>query len=213
MLIDRSVRGGQRPLRLTTSGRRLVEHAAALAAVLADAEADMSAFVSRLDGPVRLAAFPTAIRALVAPALRALARDEPGLRPIVMDLAERPAIEALHRGELDVVLVEDDAPSSAGMRAQPPGRAHRGGAAVRWLRDDPYRIALPRDWPVPQDLAALAEGDWILSAPGSAIDTALHRFRRNTRAPLRGVHTCLEFPAALALVDAGLGVASSRTWR
>src|SRR5215831_9093426 len=56
-LVDRSRRGGQRPATLTAAGRRLAGHAAQLAQVLQEAEADMAAFAGAAVGPVTVAAF------------------------------------------------------------------------------------------------------------------------------------------------------------
>jgi len=198
VLLDRSRRGGQRSLTLTAAGRRLAEHAARLAAVLADAEADALALTGRLEGPVRIGAFPTAVQRLVVPAVLVLARTDPGVTPVVHELDEAAGTAALHAGDLDVLLVEDE---SARRRPPPPG------LTARRLLDDPYRLALPTGWPRPRDITDLAQRPWVDGPPGSAVRAVLDRLRATTRLPLPGVHTCLEFPAALALVDAGLAAA------
>jgi DNA-binding transcriptional LysR family regulator len=195
VLLDRSRRGGQRPLTLTAAGRRLVAHADRLAAVLGDAEAEALTLAGRLEGPVRIGAFTTAVRRLIVPAVLALAESDPGIHPVVHELDEAPAVAALHAGDLDVVLVEDEAD-----RLRPPP----SGLAARRLLDDPYRLVLPVGWPPPRDIADLAEQPWVDGPPGSAVRAVLDRVRRTTGLPLPGVHVCLEFPAALALVDAGL---------
>ncbi|GAA4606335.1 DNA-binding transcriptional LysR family regulator [Actinoplanes octamycinicus] len=198
VLLDRSRRGGQRPVTLTAAGRQLAAHADRLAAVLADAEADVIAWSQRLEGDVRIGAFPTAVRRLVVPAVLALQSSTPGLRAAVHELDEASATAALHAGDLDLVLVEDEANA---LRRPPPGLvAHR-------LLDDPYRLAVPATWPVPGDIGDLADRPWVDGPPGSAVRGVLDRLRAATGLPLRGAHTCLEFPAALALVDAGLAVA------
>lgn len=198
VLLDRSHRGGQRPLALTAAGKRLAEHAGRLAAVLADAEAEVIALTGRLEGPVRIGAFPTAIGRLVVPAVLTLAETDPGVQPVVHELDEASAVASLHAGALDVVLVEDEAD-----RLRPPPV----GLAVRRLLDDPYRLALPATWPRPRDVSDLADRPWVDGPPGSAVRGVLDRLRATTGLPLRGAHVCLEFPAALALVDAGLAAA------
>ncbi|WIN00271.1 LysR family transcriptional regulator [Actinoplanes oblitus] len=198
VLLDRSRRGGQRPATLTAAGRQLAAHADRLAEVLADAAADALAMSHRLAGEVRVGAFPTAIRRLVVPAVLALHETTPGLRVAVHELHETTAVAALHAGDLDIVLVEDEANA---LRPPPPGLlAHR-------LLDDPYRLAVPLAWPVPGDVGDLADRPWVDGPAGSAVRGVLDRLRAATGLPLRGAHTCLEFPAALALVDAGLAVA------
>lgn len=198
LLLDRSRRGGQRPAQLTAVGRRLAGHAARLADVLAEAEADVLSLTGDVGGPVALAAFPTAIRGLVVPALAALTGSHPAVRPRVLELAEQPATAALHAGELDLVLVEDD--------AQHPHPVATGCTA-QWLLDDPYRLALPADWPVPSTVNDLIDRPWIEGPPGSAVARVLDRLRAATGLVLLGAHSCLEFPAVLTLVDAGLGAA------
>jgi len=198
VLLDRSRPGGQRPLTLTAAGRQLAAHADRLAAVLAEAEADALTLAGRLEGEVRIGAFPTAVHRLVVPAVLALASTAPGLSPAVHELDEAAAVAALHAGDLDLVLVEDQANA---LRPPPPGlAAHR-------LLDDPYRLALPLAWPPPREVGDLAQRPWVDGPAGSAVRGALDRLRTATGLPLPGAHTCLEFPAALALVDAGLAAA------
>lgn len=198
VLLDRSRRGGQRPARPTAAGRRLAEHAFRLAEVLAEAEAEVHALSGTIDGPVTLAAFPTAIRRLAAPALVALSRTHPGVRPHLVELDEEPALSALHAGDVDLVLVEDDA-----LRPRPAPH----GTGSEPLLDDPYRLALPTEWPVPIAVTDLAGRPWVDGPPGSAVRRVLDRLRAATGLPLPGTHSCLEFPAALSLVDAGLAAA------
>jgi DNA-binding transcriptional LysR family regulator len=198
VILDRSRRGGQRPAQLTAAGRLLLTHATRLAEVLADAEADVRALAGQVDGPVVLAAFPTVIARLAVPALAALTKTHPGITPIVREIDERTAIAALHAGDVDVVLVEEDT-------ARP--RPAEPGCTSRWLLDDRYRVALPTTWPVPTSVVDLANRPWIDGPPGSAVRQALHRLRADTALELPGAHSCLEFPAALALVAGGLATA------
>lgn len=198
VILDRSRRGGQRPAQLTAAGRLLLTHATRLAEVLADAEADVRALAGQVDGPVVLAAFPTVIARLAVPALTALTNTHPGITPVVREIDERTAIAALHAGEVDVVLVEEDM-----SRPRPP----EPGCTSRWLLDDRYRVALPTTWPVPTSVLDLADRPWIDGPPGSAVRQALQRLRADTTLALPGAHSCLEFPAALALVAGGLATA------
>jgi len=56
-------------------------------------------------------------------------------------------------------------------------------------------------------IGELADRPWVDGPPGSAVHSVLERLRASTGLPLRGAHTCLEFHAALALVNAGLAAA------
>ncbi len=198
VVLDRSRRGGQRPAQLTTAGSLLLTHAARLAGVIADAEADIQALTGQIDGPIVLAAFPTVIARLVVPALIDLTHTNRGITPFVREINEQAAIAALHAGDVDVVLVEDD---TAYPRAPDPG------CAIRWLLDDPYRVVIPTSWTTPTSLSDLAERPWVDGPPGSAIGQALGRLRASTALSLPAAHTCLEFPAALALVAGGMAAA------
>lgn len=83
---------------------------------------------------------PRCRTSLVVPAVLALDQSDPGIEPVVHELAEDQAVALLHSGHLDVLLVEDEAdqlrPTPVGLRA-------------RRLLDDPYRLALPVTWPGP----------------------------------------------------------------
>ncbi len=197
-LVDRSRRGGQRPLRLTAAGRRLAGHATRLADVLADAEADVHRLAGQVEEAVVIATFPTVIRPVVVPALEVLARSRPGLRASVVEVDERSALDGLRAGEIDLVLVEDDAQHP---RTASPGCAHR------WLVDDRYRLAVPVAWPRPESLGDLLGRPWVDGPAGSAVHETLGRLRASSGLPLPGRHSCLEFPAALALVGGGLAAA------
>jgi DNA-binding transcriptional LysR family regulator len=198
ILVDRSRRGGQRSLRLTAAGLRLAGHAARLAEVLEDVHADVVASTGAVHGPVTLATFPTAINRLVVPALAALAAAHEGVEPRVVQLDDNAVMTALHAGQIDLALTEDDA-----LR---PTHEHEGRAVHRLL-DDPYRLAVPAGWPTPHVLTDLAERPWIEGPPDSPTARVLDRLRTTTGAPFAGRHSGMEFPAVLALVGAGLGAA------
>jgi DNA-binding transcriptional LysR family regulator len=194
-LIDRSRRGGQRPVELTAAGRRLAGHAAQLGHVLDDAEADMAAFAGAAVGPVTVAAFFSILSGYVGPALTRLAQTHPGITVRVVELDEPEALPELHAGKVDLVFVEDDAQH----RRRPP-------ASLRYeaLLDDPFRLAVPVDWPDVADLADIAGSPWVDGPPGSAVGQALTRLRRTTGMEFPAAHWCTEFTTALAVVAAGL---------
>lgn len=195
VLVDRFSSGGQRPLRLTAAGHRLAAHGGRLAEVLADAAADVHAMSERLSGTVDLGAFSSVMTRLVAPAIGALEQRAPGVRVRVHEANEPLALDALRGGDLDVVLVEDEMVE----RSARPGLEHT------WLLDDPYRVVAPATWPRVRNLDDLAQRPWISGPPGSAVQLVLDRVRRSTNLALPAMHVCGEFPAVLALVEAGLG--------
>jgi DNA-binding transcriptional LysR family regulator len=194
-LVDRSKRGGQRPLQLTAAGRRLAGHAAQLGQVLDEAEADIAAFAGALAGPVTVAAFFTILSGYVGPALTRLARTHPGIRVRVIELDEPQALPELHAGTIDLVFVEDDEQ----IRRRPPAGLH-----YEALLDDAFRLAVPVNWPEVSDLADVADLAWVDGPPGSALGQALARLRQTTGMAFPAAHSCTEFTAALAVVGAGL---------
>ncbi|HWD96754.1 MAG TPA: LysR family transcriptional regulator [Acidimicrobiales bacterium] len=198
VLLDRSRRGGQRSATLTAAGRQLLVYATRLAEVIADAETEMTALSGSAGGPIVLAAFPTVISKLAVPALNQVTQTNRGVTPIVREISEQSAIKALHAGEVDIVLVEDDLGHA---------RTPEPGCSLRWLLDDPYRVVIPHEWPVPTALSELSDYPWVDGPPGSAISGALSRLRAATSFNFTPRHTCLEFPAALALVGGGMAVA------
>jgi DNA-binding transcriptional LysR family regulator len=195
-LIDRSLRGGQRPLEFTTAGRRLVAHAAALIQVLDDAEAELVSLAGAVSGTVTVAAFFTALRGFAGTALAKLSTTHPGLHPHVVEVDERGAVQNVQSGRIDLAMVEDDAQRR---RSVPRGLHYEA------LADDPFRVAVPTTWPEFDDLTAVAERPWVDGPPDSAVGQAMQRVRRSTGIRLPAAHQCAEFTAGLSLVAAGLG--------
>lgn len=196
-LVDRSRRGGQRRIALTSAGQLLLSHARRLREVMDDADAEVSALTGTVDGPVTLGSFPTVMSRLALPGLAHLSRAHPAVRLRIVEIDGDPALAALHRGDVDVALIEADA-------ARPPN--HDGLSAER-LIEDAYRIAIPASWPTPITISDLAHRPWIDGPPRSATAEVLQRIRDTTGLAFTGAHSCVEFPAVLALVDVGLGAA------
>ncbi len=192
-LVDRSRRGGQRSLALTTLGHRLAEHGERLVRVLGEAEADVGALVDEAAGPVTVGAFYTAIRAFVGPALAALAVSHPAIVPRVVEVDE--GLAELHAGTIDIAVVEDD-----GHRRRLIPR----GLHYEPLVDDPYRVVVPAAWGDVTTLDEVGDRPWVDAPPGSAVAQTLRRMRRTTGLAFPPAHSCIEFTAALALVSAGL---------
>jgi len=194
-LIDRSRRGGQRPVELTAAGRRLAGYASQLGLVLHEAETEMAAFAGAASGQVTVAAFFTILSGYVGPALTRLARTHPAIRVRIVESDEDQALPDLHAGTIDLVFVEDDAQ----LRRRPPSGLH-----YEALLDDPFRLAVPVDWPEVSDLADIGDWPWVDGPPGSALGQALTRLRQTTGMAFPAAHLCSEFTAALAVVGAGL---------
>lgn len=197
-LVDRSRLGGGRSISLTAAGQLLAQHARVVADALAEGERALAALQGDVAGPVVVGAFPTAVRHLVAPAVTRLARSHPALHPRVVEVSEPGALHDLAAGRLDVAVLERD--GDAAERSLP-------GMSERPLLRDPYRVVVPATWPDVDDQDVLS-GPWVGGPDGSAARAALERLAAAAGAARpQVVHQCLEFPAALALVAAGLGSA------
>jgi DNA-binding transcriptional LysR family regulator len=194
-LIDRS----GRQVALTAAGRLLAAHGERIAAQLRQAERDLAELTGQTAGPVRIAAFQTAMNPLIAPALRALAAAHPAIQPVITERYGPAAVAELRLGDLDIVLTEYDAASSA--PAEP-------GLDLRHLAFDPYLLVIPPDWQVTvRSLHDLAGRPWVAGPPGTACDHALRRLASNAGIAIPAGDVCVEFPSVLALVAAGRGAA------
>ncbi|PRY12518.1 LysR substrate-binding domain-containing protein [Kineococcus rhizosphaerae] len=197
-LFERQGRG----VRLTGQARVLLAHADAVAAQLEKARADLVAFDAGAVGEVRIGSLATAVFAVVAPALRRLRRDRPGLRLLVRERDPVVAIAGLDAGELDVVVAVDH-----------PGGPRRDDARYDRvdLLTDVLDVLLPADHRLADrdevDLAELAREEWIAAAADDACAQitmgacAAAGFSPDVR------HHTGEYDALAALVAAGAGVA------
>jgi DNA-binding transcriptional LysR family regulator len=102
-LLERAGRG----VRLTDPALVLVEHADALLARAALAEADLAAAAGSVTGRARVASFQSAALRVVLPAFAALARDAPGLRCEFVEAEPEEALPELALGDVDVVLGDE----------------------------------------------------------------------------------------------------------
>ncbi|MFC7243787.1 LysR family transcriptional regulator [Catellatospora aurea] len=197
-LLDRSQLGGRRAAGLTPAGRLLAGHAAKLGQVLAAAEHELAAFTGQVAGPVTVGAFPTAIRHLVVPVAAELGESAPAVALRIRQYEPEPGRAALRTGELDLLITESDAAA--------PARDPAGLRTVK-LFDDPYRIVVPRRWGPVSDLDVLRDRPWVDGPPDTAVRRVLDRVCAQHGLTLDRRHECLEFPAALAVVAAGLAAA------
>ena len=194
-LIDRS----GRQVTLTAAGRLLAAHGERIDAQLRQAERDLAELTGQAAGPVRIAAFQSAMNPLIAPALRALAVAHPAIRPVITERYGPAAVAELRLGDLDIVLTEYDAASP------PPAEP---GLDLRRLAFDPYLLVIPTDWQVTvRSLQDLAGRPWVAGPPGTACDHALKRLASEAGIAIPAGDVCVEFPSVLALVAAGRGAA------
>ncbi|MEV4443340.1 LysR family transcriptional regulator [Streptomyces sp. NPDC049577] len=191
-----------RTVRLTAAGSVLAEHAAAVAAQLERAEADLARCSTGLAGEVTLAAFATSITEVVAPAVAALRQQAPQVRIHVKDAEGPTAVRLLTDGEADIAVAVEHrdslAPAGARLLLTP-------------LYEEPFDAVLPprhRLAGAPEvRLTDLREERWITPWPGNPVHEAV--LRACEEAAFQPRVECLsdDFSAVCALVAAGAGVA------
>jgi molybdate transport repressor ModE-like protein len=197
-VVERRGRG----LVLTGAGEILLEHAHALFAQLERAEADVAAHGRGELGAVVVGAFPTALAAVAAPAVEALAGSHPGLRVTLLDVESPHCFAALADERIDLAISMESA------SAPPPDDPR---FARRPLLDDPLDAALPTGHPLGARsaiaLAALAGETWVGPSAGtSCLEVTLAGCATAGFTP-RLTHRTNDFTTLMTFVAAGLGVA------
>lgn len=199
-LLERVGRG----VALTEAGRRLADEGDTLLGQVEAMNARLAAAAT--DGPlhaqVRLAAFPTGVRGLVAPALAALRHTDPGIDVRVIERDPHEAIELVATGQVDTALVHNwgDLPL--------PIPEH---VAQVLLGVDTADVLVPAAHPM-AGAAAIAHTDlpglvWTCAPPGSVCHGWLvhlhdtHGLRPDIR------YWAMEFASQIGLVEHGLAVA------
>lgn len=191
-------RSGRR-VTLTAAGEVLVRHAGTVLVALEGASAALAAARTELSGPLRIGAFPTAVRTLLPAALVSLGADHPALELMVSELDPVDVPQALHQRRLDVALVHDyDV-----LPVEPDPTLD----TVPLLRETVY-LAVPADAADTgaEPIDAARHAPWIVGSPGTACHAlAVQVCRSAGYAPLVRHHAD-DFAAVLALVAAGQGV-------
>lgn len=150
-LVSRLGRG----IRLTEAGRLFAERAEEILGRIEAARSELASHAGLVNGHVRLAAFPTALAALVPAAAGAFAAAYPGVDVDLTEAEPPQAIAALRRGEVDICLAFH-------YGATPPGDWE--ALSVAPLFDEPmYLVTPPGSEPSgPRDaLASYADRRWI----------------------------------------------------
>src|ERR1700683_5602062 len=153
VLLDRTARTAE----LTDAGRRLVEHAERILALVEAAEADLSS--AGPTGRVTVTAFPTAAVAF-GPALVRRVRAHPGLTLLLRETQGEEGLRLVRSGEVDVALVADWSGRMKGAGAGDTG--YSGVLRFYRLLRDPVMVVLPRGHPAadpgpPVDLDPLGD--------------------------------------------------------
>lgn len=197
-LLERVGRG----VMLTDHGRQLVDAGARLLADLEEVEAGLHRRAGTVAGHLRLTAFSTAMRGLIAPLVRDMREAHPGLTVSLTEREPWDTIDLVATGQSDL------------------GVVHRWGDLSIAIPDhleatlvahDVADVIVPaghaladRERLSPRDL--LDEG-WIATPESTICRQWLTRMYDGTGRVPRIAHTAMEFESHLALVRAGLGIA------
>ncbi len=197
-LLERVGRG----VMLTRHGRHLVEEGSRLLRDLEAVEAGLHRRAGAVVGRLRLSAFSTAVRGLVAPAVRRLLTAHPDLDLVLDEREPWDTVDLVAEGRSDLGVVH----SWGDVVLAIPDHL-----ATTALAEDVADVVLRRDHPLasratvtPHDL--LEEG-WIATPDGTICRDWLTRMHQGTGRPPRIAHRSTEFDSHLAMVAAGLGIA------
>lgn len=211
-----------RRVRLTEAGLRLVRHADTITGAIAAAEADLASMQQVVTGTLRVAAFPTAARAVMPPVMTALSRLHPELRVTLRDLEADESMTALRNDEIDIAIVDDYGDGSRvtdpglevcefmrdpiylAIAGEPPARPD--GTNVRSSAAD---ASIPTQRRLPAGEARLEEfrdAFWIMDTDNSHLSRVVVRACRALGFEPHIRSSCKDFSVIIALVEAGLGV-------
>ncbi|ANP55088.1 DNA-binding transcriptional LysR family regulator [Streptomyces griseochromogenes] len=189
-----------RRVRLTDAARLVLRHTEPVFEQLERAEAELTAYTQGEAGEVRVAAFSTAVPALVVPAVLALRARHPAVTVRVREAEAAEAYELLAAGEADLAL---------SLAARAPGTADGRFTRVPLLAD-PLDVALPPGHPLASApalrLTDLAAEPWIFGGSGPWSDITRRACESAGFSPHQG-HSASGWTAILAMVAAGMGVA------
>jgi DNA-binding transcriptional LysR family regulator len=217
-----------RRVALTPAGQNLARHAETVLEQLERAAADLAGARQGLSGPLRIGAFPSAGQTMIPAALAALAREHPGLEPMVSEIDPADVASALRAGELDVALIHEYdfvaappepglatealcteamylASAGAGPRRRPDG-ARDTGTPPRSASDTGAPSHSTGDTGTPW-LGRWRDAPWITATRGTMCQRmTMHACQAAGFLP-RTRHHVDDFATTLALVAAGQGVA------
>jgi len=187
---------------LTDHGRHLVEAGGRLLTDLEEVESTLHQRAGTVAGHLRLTAFSTAMRGLVAPVVRELLGTHLDLTLTLTEREPWDTVDLVASGQADLGVVHrwGDVPIAIPDHLDATVVAH-DLADVVVRRDHPLAA---RDVVTPSDLV---DEQWIATPEGTICRQWLTRMYAGTGRLPQIAHTAMEFDSHLALVRAGLGVA------
>ena len=197
-LLERVGRG----VMLTRHGRHLVDAGARLLTDLEEIESGLHLQAGAVAGHLRLVAFSTAMRGMVAPVVRELLDAHPDLSIALSEREPWDTIDLVASGQCEIGLVHGwgDVPLAIPDHlARTPVASDIADVIVHRTHPLARRKAVtPRD---------LVDEGWIATPEGTICRQWLTRMYDGTGRLPRIAHQSMEFDSHLALVRAGLGIA------
>ena len=197
-------RSGRRVV-LTPAGRNLVGHAEAVLEELERAAAELAGAREGLSGPLRIGTFPSAGRTMIPAALTALARQHPGLEPMVAEIDPAGVADALRAGELEVALIHEY--DFVARRPEPGLDTEPLCTEAMYLASAGPLPPVPPASAGAPEIGRCRDAPWITATSGTMChQMTIHACRAAGFTP-HTRHQVDDFTTTLALVAAGQGVA------
>jgi len=197
-------RSGRRVV-LTPAGRNLVGHAEAVLEELERAAAELAGAREGLSGPLRIGTFPSAGRTMIPAALTALARQHPGLEPMVAEIDPAGVADALRAGELEVALIHEY--DFVARRPEPGLDTEPLCTEAMYLASAGPLPLVPLAGAGAPEIGRCRDAPWITATSGTMChQMTIHACRAAGFTP-HTRHQVDDFTTTLALVAAGQGVA------
>jgi DNA-binding transcriptional LysR family regulator len=186
-----------RRVRLTAQADLLVAHTEVLLEEMERAEAALARSLNETAGTLRVAAFQTAVLALVPHALSQLEPQYPSLRVEVTELEPEVALPALVAGEFDLVLGEE----YPGFPLPRPRETERHD-----LLTDELRLITPARWSE-RSLPGLASRPFVMEPVGTTAREWATAVCREAGFEPDARYTSTDLQIHLRLVESGLAAA------
>ncbi|HZX04227.1 LysR family transcriptional regulator [Kribbella sp.] len=196
-LVERQGRG----IVLTDAARQLAATAARILELVEDAELTLEEQRGQAIGTLGIAAFPTAARGLLPPALARLIDEHPTLDVRLIETDPFEAVAAVHRGEIDIAIVHDWQNTPLGL---PEGlsRVKLGVDPADVLVPATHRLA-GKEFVRAEDLVGER---WICQPAGSICHEWLVRTMRRAGVEPDVAYSVAEYQTQLAMLARGIGI-------
>ena len=190
-----------RRVRLTPAGRRLAGHAVTVLAALEAARRDLDPSAAPA-GTVRVAAFASAVRQLLLPVARILARRQPEVRLQLLEHEPDEALDLLADDEVDLALTYDynlaPARFDRSLVSQPLG-------STRWSLGTPSAPGRERGTAL-EVFSRYRDHDWIVNSRNTADEEVVRVVASLAGFEPRITHRADSLDLVQDMILAGLGV-------